>query len=205
MQASLAILDAHQALGGKERTARMIEQRIGRVVEIFGEVGARWVLVGAHAVGLVTEPRATEDFDFIVEAAKLPAVLERLERELGELRVVDMGPALRLEGLGVDLIRSTTHRLFAEALAHVREEGRWRVPVHEVLVVLKFLAAVSSWRGPAKRAYDVGDLRALVQAVGAEGLDRDWMSRLAAQVYPGAETGFEELLGRIERGEPISI
>lgn len=205
VQTSLDILNAHQVLGGKERSARMIEQRIGRVVEIFGEVGARWALVGAHAVGLVTEPRATVDFDFIVDAAKLRSVVERLEEELGELRVVDIGPALRLEGLGVDLIRSTTHPLFAEALNHVREEGGWLVPAHEILMALKFLAAVNPWRGLAKRAYDVGDLRALFQAVGGEGLDREWMSRLAAQVYPGAEAEFEDLLGRIERGEPISI
>lgn len=183
----------------------MMEKSIGRVVEVFAEVGARWALVGAHAVGLVTEPRATVDFDFIVEAAKLPRVVERLEEEIGELRLFDLGPALRLEGLGVDLIRSTTHPLFAEALDHVREEGGWLVPVNEVLMVLKFLAAVNPWRGPAKRAYDVGDLRALFQAVGAGGLNREWMGRLAAQVYPGAETEFEELLGRIERGEPISL
>lgn len=178
---------------------------VGRVIEVFDRLGARWALIGAHAVGVFTEPRATVDFDFIVEEPKLRAVIATLERELGDLRAEDLGPALRLAALDIDLIRSSTHPLFKEALDHVRDVDHWKIPVPEVLIVLKFLSAVSPWRGSAKRTYDVGDLRALVQAVGPQSLDRDLMHRLAARVYPGAESEFEDLFGRLERGEPISI
>lgn len=182
-----------------------MENTVGRVVDVFDRLGVRWALVGAHAVGIFTEPRATVGFDFVVDAQKLKAVVVALERELGDLRTEDLGPALRLGALDVDLIRSSTHPLFREALEHVREVDRWNVPVAEVLIVLKFLSAVSPWRGSAKRTYDVGDLRALVQAVGPENLDRELMHRLASLVYPGAEAEFEDLFGRLERGEPISI
>jgi hypothetical protein len=79
------------------------------------------------------------------------------------------------------------------------------VPVPEVLIALKFLAAVSPWRDRTKRMYDTADLRALYLAVGQDQLDSELMNDLAAQVYPGAEREFGQLLEKIERGEPITV
>jgi len=205
VQHSLEILRLDAALFRRKELPAVMEETFKRVVAVFDRLQARWVLVGAHAVGALTEPRATVDIDFIVEEAKLRQVLDALERELGKLEVVDMGPALRLQGLDVDLIRSTTHPLFEEALRHTRNLEGWRIPRPEVLIVLKFLAAVSPWRGLAKKTYDLGDLRALYHAVGKDQLDAELMQRLAARVYPGAEREFEDLIAKIERGEPISI
>jgi hypothetical protein len=204
--ASLEILEAQQSMTGSGgQPTSKVEERIARVVAVLGEVGARWVLVGAHAVALHTEPRATVDFDFVVEGSKLERILAALQQVFGELRPFDMGPAVRLEALAIDLIRSTTHPLFAEALSSARPSGAWRVPAPETLIALKFLSAVNPWRGPTKRTYDVGDLRALVQSIGFDNLDVPEMKRLAALAYPGAEREFTDLLGRIERGEPIRI
>lgn len=205
VQTSLQILAAQRSLVGRSEPAHEMEEDVSRVVAAFDQAGARWALVGAHAVGLHTEPRATVGFDFIVEDAKLRSVVAILEGELGELEIQDIGPALRLTTLHVDLIRSTTHPIFAEALRSTRDAGDWQVPTLEVLVVLKFLSAVNPWRGQAKRTYDIGDLRSLVQSVGLAGLDRELMTRLACLVYPGAEREFDELLERISRGEPITI
>ena len=182
-----------------------MEERIARVVATFEQVGSRWALVGAHAIGTFAEPRATADFDFVVEGSKLRAIVQALEEEFGDLDAVDLGPATRLRALDVDLIRSTTHALFREALTHVRPAADWNVPVPEVLVVLKFLAAVSPWRERTKRMQDIVDLTVLVTAVGREELDEALLKRLAAQVYPGGEKELEALLSRIERGEPITI
>ena len=182
-----------------------MEERIGRVVGVFQRLGTRWALVGAHAIGALTVPRATVDFDFVVEEPKLKAILKALEQELGDLDAVDLGPAMRLRALDVDLIRSTTHSLFREALSRARSLGDWKIPTPEVLMVLKFLAAVSPWRERTKRMQDVVDLSALFLAVGREGLDEELMTQLASQVYPGAESEFAALLERIERGEPVTI
>lgn len=182
-----------------------MEERIAQVVAIFQRVETRWALVGAHAIGTLTQPRATVDFDFVVEESKLRAITKALEETFGDLDLVDLGPAIRLRALDVDLIRSATHSLFGEALDHVRLVGEWKIPVPEVLIVLKFLAAVSPWRDPSKRMYDAADLRTLYLTVGKEELDADLIHRLAAQVYPGAEVELEALLGRIERGEPVTI
>lgn len=182
-----------------------MEDRIARVVTVFQQVGSRWALVGAHAIGTLAEPRATADFDFVVEGSKLRAILKALEEEFGDLDAIDLGPAMRLRALDVDLIRSTTHSLFGEALDQVRPVADWKVPVPEVLVVLKFLAAVSPWRERTKRMQDIVDLTTLVTVVGREELDDALLSRLAAQIYPGGEDELAALLGRIERGDPITI
>ncbi len=182
-----------------------MEERIARVVGVFQQVGSSWALVGAHAIGTLAEPRATKGFDFVVEGSKLRAITQALEAEFGDLDAVDLGPAMRFRALDVDLILSTTHPLFGEALKRVRPVADWNVPVPEVLIVLKFLAAVSPWRERTKRMQDIVDLTVLVTTLGRDGLDEALLKDLAAQVYPGGDDELDALLGRIERGEPITI
>ncbi len=202
---SLQILRASWEITRRSEEVPQLEERIARVVEVFSRSGASWTLVGAHAVGTLTQPRATVDFDFVIDESKLRLVLTNLDAEFGELEAIDLGPALKLRALDVDLIRSTTHPLFLEALTRVRTIGEWRLPVPEVLIVLKFLACVSPWRERTKRMYDAADMRALVLCVGMDALDGELMTRLSATVYPGAETEFMALLERIKRGEPLTI
>jgi hypothetical protein len=206
---SMRILATHRALFGRrdgaERAGRtMSEADITRVVEVFEASHARWALVGAHAIGLLTEPRATADFDFIVEAARLPSVVRRLEQEFGELGETDIGAAIQLKAIDVDLIRSNNHPLFQAALEQVRTVGDWKVPRTEVLVVLKFLSAVSPHRAPRRRRQDVTDLGNVYEEHRGA-LDRAAMIELSRLVYPGAEREFGELLDKIDRGEPIAI
>jgi hypothetical protein len=207
----MRILATHRALFGRGgdvdvgRGARvMSEADVVRVIRVFKAKRARWALVGAHAIGLVTEPRATADFDFIVDAAKLDDVVAALTKEFGPLDERDIGAAIQLKAIDVDLIRSTDHRLFEVALEQRRTVGDWRVPRTEVLVVLKFMAAVSPRRNRDKRRQDVADIGFVYHA--AEGkLDRAMMIELSRLVYPGAETEFSELIDKIDRDEPISI
>lgn len=183
----------------------MTETDIARVIRVFENCGAKWALVGAYAVGLLTEPRATVDFDFIVESRKLKSVVSALEEEFGRLDAEDIGAAIRLRAIDVDLIRSNNHALFREALDRAQLSGEWRIPPPEVIIALKFLAAVSPWRNRDKRSQDIADLRTIYHAVGPEELDADTMTELAALVYPGAEREFEDMLARIDRGDPIQV
>lgn len=183
----------------------MDETDIVRVIRAFEASNAKWALVGAHAVGLLTEPRATVDFDFIVEGRRLSAVLARLKGEFGDLDALDIGAAVRLRAIDVDLIRSDNHALFREALERTSIVGDWRIPPPEAIIALKFLSAVSPWRNRDKRAQDIVDLRTVYHAVGSEALDRAVMVELAGLVYPGAERELEDILERIDRGEPIPI
>jgi hypothetical protein len=105
VQASLRILATHRALFEARRGGgwgiTMGEPEIARVVAIFESNRAKWALIGAHAVGLMTEPRATADFDFIVEDSKLRGVLRDLSAAFGDLGVQDQGAAIRLSAIDV--------------------------------------------------------------------------------------------------------
>lgn len=182
----------------------MSEVELVRVVEVFEANRAQWALIGAHAVGLLTEPRAAADFDFLVEAGKLTEVLRDLTAAFGDLGENDIGAAIQLKAIDIDLIRSTNHPLFQVALAQTRTIGEWSVPQTEVLVVLKFLAAVSPWRARNKRRQDVTDIGSICLAVG-DSLDRERAIDLARSVYPGAEREFRDLLDKLDRGDPIAI
>ena len=182
----------------------MSEAEVVRVIEVFKAKRTKWALVGAHAIGLVTEPRATLDFDFVVEGGKLETIVKALTKEFGELDEQDIGAAIQLRGIDVDLIRSTSHPLFQVALEQLRTIGDWKVPRTEVLVVLKFLAAVSPRRDSDKRMQDATDIARMCKRAATQ-LDRTMMVELAALVYPGAESEFAELLDKLERGERIPI
>ncbi len=201
---SLEILATHRAVFDADRST-MAEADIARVVAIFGQTGAGWALVGAHAIGVLTEPRATADFDFIIEEPKLRAVLTALEAAFGDLDIDDIGAAVRLRAIDVDLIRSNNHILFREALARTRRVNDWNIPRTEVLLALKFLAAVNPWRASDRRGQDIVDLRSVYHAVGRDALDMPLLLELAAHVYPGAEMELATLLDRIDRGEPIQV
>ena len=182
----------------------MSEADVARVIRVFKAKRARWALVGAHAIGLLTEPRATADFDFIVDATKLDDIIRALTKVFGPLKERDIGAAVQLKALDVDLIRSTDHPLFEVALERRRTIRDWRVPRTEVLIVLKFMAAVSLRRNRDKRMHDVGDIMRIYRRLSSK-LDLAMMIELSRLVYPGAEVEFRALIGKIDRNEPIAI
>jgi hypothetical protein len=205
VRTSLEILRAHRRMMGMAGDEQgPTEQRIAKVIAAFAEAGTKWTLVGAHAVGALTEPRATEDFDFVIEERKLKRVLERLEEVFGPLMTTDVGAAVRVLNLDIDLIRSTTHPLFKRALDETQAAQAWRIPVPELLIALKYLASVSPWRGIDRRRQDVLDLIRVYKA-GEGRLDRRRMIALAGEVFPGADREFERLLERVDRDEPITL
>ena len=201
---SMRIAATRWELFGGSRKPPMNASDIIRVLEVFEANQAQWVLVGAHAVGLLTQPRATADFAFIVESQKLDSIVHDLAASFGDLGERDIGGAIELAAIDVDLIQSANHALFAEALRDVRLLGQWRLPRTEVLIALKFLSSISPWRNRTKRALDIVDLRAIYLAVGAR-LDRAELIRLGGLAYPEAEREFGELLAKIDRGDPLSI
>jgi hypothetical protein len=78
------------------------------------------------------------------------------------------------------------------------------MPSPEVLVVLKFLSAVSPWRRPSDRKKDAADLIGLYQTLGVD-FDRQVAQQHAASIYPGAEKELAEIFNQIDRGEPVSL
>ncbi len=181
-----------------------MEQTYRQVIAAVERAGSRWTVVGAHAVNCYVRPRATDDIDLVVEAKKLRVILRTIEEDVGQVEVDDIGAAVRLLNLSVDLIRSDNHPLFCAALDHGQQLGGVRVPPAELLLALKFLAAVSPWRKAAQRAQDTADLIAVYQELGSD-LDRDAAVRHAGQVYNGAGEELAMILDQIDRGEKVRI
>jgi hypothetical protein len=205
MARAFAILRFQRLHGGKSPVnAGDMEDVYRRVVAAIERAGSRWALVGAHAVNTYVRPRATDDIDLVVEGRKLRAIQREIAAELGEQRVDDIGAAVRLLDLGVDLIRSDNHVLFRAALDTASDREGARVPPAELLVALKFLSATSPWRSAAQRGQDTVDLIAIYQALGDD-LDRAAAERYASQVYEGAAAELREVLDRVDRGEKVQI
>lgn len=171
---------------------------------MLDKLGATWTLVGAHAVNVYVRPRATIDLDFVVDGRMLKRILAGLEAEFGALETTDIGAALRVTNLSLDLIRSDNHPLFRAALDKGAPRGGPRVPPPELLVTLKFLSAVSPWRKPGERKQDAADLINVYQSAGAD-FDRDAAIRYGTMVYPGAERELAAILDRIDRGEDVPL
>jgi hypothetical protein len=195
------ILRFQSSLSG--RSGPDMESIYRRVVDVFDRLGVRWTLIGAHAVNAYVRPRATVDVDFVVDARKLKRLVAELVREFGAVETTDIGAALRVTTLSIDLIRSDNHPLFRAALDRGEDHGGVRVPPPKLLVALKFLAAVSPWRRPAEKKQDAADLINVYQAAGDE-FDRDAALGYAATVYPGAERKLQRMLDRVDAGEDIS-
>lgn len=202
MAQAFAILRFQNALAG--RGGPDLEETYRRVIHVLSRVGARWSVIGAHAVNLYVEPRATVDIDFVVDSRKMKPILAALEEEFGAIETTDVGAALRVTNLSLDLIRGDNHPLFHAALDDAEERHGVRVPPVELLLVLKFLAATSPWRDVADRKQDVADLIRLYRAAGAD-FDQGAAMRYASQVYPRAELELTRILDRIDRGEDVSI
>ncbi|MBI4702667.1 MAG: hypothetical protein HY744_16215 [Deltaproteobacteria bacterium] len=181
-----------------------MEENLRRVLAAIERAGASWALVGAEAVNLYVGPRATEDFDLVVAAGGFEAALREIRLEFNGPPEVDIGAAVRLPTLAIDLIRSSCHELFRIAIDRARPAGPMRVPPPEVVMALKFLSSISPWRHEDDRKQDALDLIRVYRAVGREG-DRAELLRLGGLAYPGAERELGELLGKIDRGEPITI
>ena len=102
-------------------------------------------------------------------------------------------------------LRLPRRLVFGEAIAQTHKVGDWNIPSAEIVVVLKYLSAVSPWRHIDRRAQDIVDLRRVYRQVGRDNLDVARMIALAALAYPGAENEFQRILDLIDRGKPIEV
>ena len=126
MAQAFAILRFQNALVGREGPD--LEKTYRRVIDVLSRVGAQWSVVGAHAVNVYVEPRATVDVNFVVEARKMKPILRALEEEFGTVETTEIGAAVRVTNLSIDLIRGDNHPLFRAALDEAEERQGVRVP-----------------------------------------------------------------------------
>lgn len=185
---------------------------LDRVVRSLERAGARWALVGGHAVSAHARPRLTVDVDFLVEGRRREAV-ERALRETGytlrpEADVVRVLGAPDDAEPVADLRFSHLHALWTEALRTASEvayqERTVCVVSRPALVAMKYLAAVNPRRSVAERHQDVADIALLVT--------RGWTAEEAAETDRLARLAHGDAAGELARlvedqraGRPVTI
>jgi len=180
----------------------LMEDNFKRAIAAFERAGIPWAVIGAQAVNMYVRPRATVDVDFVVDGRRMKKVLAALEAEFGPTRSTDIGAAVRLESLALDLVRSETQPLFRAVLDTAVEREGVRVPPPELLVALKFMSSTSNYRDPNDRRQDAVDLARVVTTLGDD-LDRKAALEYAKLVFPGAERELAAMFDAIDRGDRL--
>ncbi len=183
-----------------------------QVLDLFDRLdreGVEWVLVGAQAINLyLRRPRATADVDIVVRKKHLRKAKKVLREVCGAVEESEVHFKAELssdpERLGVDLIKSTSHPLFEEALDRKVPIEGIPAPCLEALLALKYLAAVSPWRSTPDKYQDVSDFaRAFFD--NRPKVDRALLIALASKAHKDARPEVEKFLHAIENKLPITI
>ena len=146
---------------------------VGRV---FSENGIKSVLIGGLVVGCHTgRPRVTQDLDVIVDVPELnKKIITQLGKVVGSKKVEKHPSFITFlkgsnvgdrEVLDVIISKAGSYRLvFDNCMALSVGDFELLIPTAEMLVVLKYTAAVNPVRSKAKQAQDWADILAILDA-----------------------------------------
>ena len=204
----LRLLDHRTALGISSRVTKNIRQLQGRtkmnispkeVIELLNKAGIKFTLVGAHGIaGWLTDPRASQDVDVLIESKHKKAVQVTRKAYPG-LQVKETTVVTRLidpatDRPVIDLMKPMSDLHHAVPKNAVQVGKTHRVPDLEMALALKFAAIDSPNREMRKKLLDKADFFSIVHAHGDEIAD-DKLFSLGEMVKSG---GGKEILKLVE-------
>ena len=160
----ISSLLSKQPMIGREEAWEVVRMVPRDVIPVLKAAGVDFMLVGAHGIsGWMSEPRATQDVDFILrkrDVAKVSAALMSRFPNLIEQKNPDVRRYFAGEKPVVDLILTTTplhKRVFTE-FSQMRIDGSTvRVPKVEAALAMKFAAMTGHFRNFMKKHKDASD------------------------------------------------
>lgn len=152
------------------------------------------VLIGAKALAYYTEPRFTQDTDYVVAGQTFRRI--RKWAKDNEVAVEDLGLVLRLHTLGLDVIDGRSNAVFKELLE--REPPK---PSPEALAATKYISFTNQQRGH-RRLQDVADFSQLVTLAK---FDEDRLQSYLVGEYAALWPEVAGLIADIRAGRPITI
>jgi hypothetical protein len=156
--------------------------------------GGRHVLIGAKALAYHTQPRFTEDSDYLVGAQVFTRIRKWIREENVEHQ--DLGMVIRFLSLGVDVIDARSNEVLKEIL------NRRQSPASaEALAAAKYVSFINPVRGP-RRIQDVADY---AQLVTLPNFNLDEFRTFFVGVYQNQWPEAEKLVADIKAGRPITI
>ena len=175
--------------------ARMAGADAIGVGKIFNESGIDVVVIGGLVVGCHSgRPRATQDIDVIINTEILPvSVISKLAKLVGSKKL-EKHPSfisfIKKTVLGdrevLDVITSKAGSyglVFDNNIVLSISDTKIRIPSAEMMVVLKYTAAINPIRQKAKQAQDWADIFAILDA--NMGISVSTINYLADLVVPG--------------------
>lgn len=170
------------------------------VIPVLNDAGVRFILMGNYGIGgWRSEPRATQDVDFLVRTRDHRKAVRAIQDAFPQLQVLDypvvtrfLDPVTRTPL--IDLMKPN-QPLFKVAFRQtVLDVGGYLIPNLEFALACKFAAMVSPNRADEKKFLDAGDFTSIVRK-NLPAIRQARLRRLGERVYPG---GGAEIIGLVE-------
>jgi hypothetical protein len=175
------------------------------IIPVLNRAGVKFVLMGTHGIeGWMSEPRATEDVDFLIQKRYHRKAIRAIQEAFPQLEIHDQKVVTRFvdpvaKRIVLDLMRP--HEPFFQAVFEntVPAGFTHRVPDVEMALVCKFAAMISPNRTGRKKARDVSDFMDVVDRH-HEILDLAKLRRLAEMVHRGSGAMILEFVEEAKAG-----
>jgi hypothetical protein len=170
------------------------------IISVLNDAGVRFILMGNYGIGgWRSEPRATQDVDFLVRARDHRKAVRAIQDAFPQLQVVDypvvtrfLDPVTKAPLIG---LMKPNQPLFKVAFRQtVLDAEGYLIPNLEFALACKFAAMVSPNRADEKKFLDAADFTSIVRK-NLAAIRQDRLRRLGEKVYPG---GGAEIIGLVE-------
>lgn len=175
------------------------------IIPVLNRAGVMFVLLGTHGIeGWMSEPRATEDVNFLIQKRYHRKAIRAIQEAFPHLEMHDQRMVTRFvdpftKRVVVDLIRPQEPFFQAVFENSVPAGFTHRVPDLEMALVTKFAAMISPHRIAKKKAIDTGDFMDIVDQH-HEIIDSLKLRRLAELVHPGSGIKILEFVEEAKAG-----
>jgi hypothetical protein len=183
-----------------------------QVIIVLNEAGAKFVLMGAHAIGgWMDNPRATQDVDVLVAARSVKKAVRALLAAFPDLEADDQDVVVRLRHadtkVGAIDVMKPLEELFRATLKSTRTlelEGQtYRIPSLEMALALKFAPMIRLNRPDEKKHIDAHDFITMVKVNGE--IDLDKLAELGNLVYANGGKEIVEKVRQVRAGEKLKL
>lgn len=170
------------------------------IIPVLHESGVRFILMGNYGIsGWRSEPRATEDVDFLVRTRDHRKAVRALQNAFPQLQVMDypvvtrfLDPVTRTPL--IDLMKPNLPLFKVAFRQTILDAEGYLIPNLEFALACKFAAMVSPNRADEKKFLDAADFTSIARK-NLPAIRQARLRRLGERVYSG---GGAEIIGLVE-------
>jgi hypothetical protein len=195
---------------GKEKAAEVKRLTPKDVVSVLKRAEIDFILAGAHGLAAwMSEPRATQDVDFLIKPRQAKPAWEALRVAFPELILEKIPDAWRLKRDAqyvIDLIlgKSPLYKQLVHEFILIKV-GAWKVkiPTLEAALAMKHSAMTGFYRSQAKKYLDARDFMDMLAA--SPEVDLEKCRELGELAFPSGGADLLRMIERARAGQPLEI